>query len=82
MTATASAGGPRTVTGRSTDPITRIAGFQELKAWEKWNNADGVRHAQNTPVRWKVTDNGPPTTPRPVLPAPGATAGRPSWSTT
>ncbi|MBZ3901386.1 MULTISPECIES: hypothetical protein [Streptomyces] len=88
MTATASAGGPRTVTGKPTDPITRIADFygayidaqsgegggklaeelrkyyltpalqKELKAWEKKNNADGVLRAQNTPVQWKVTDNG------------------------
>ncbi|MDX3644247.1 hypothetical protein [Streptomyces sp. MB09-02B] len=31
---------------------------KELKAWEKKNNADGVLRAQNTPVQWKVTDNG------------------------
>ncbi|WP_316731231.1 D-lyxose/D-mannose family sugar isomerase [Streptomyces sp. 11x1] len=94
MTATASAGGPRTATGtgtgtgKPTGPITRIADFYgayidarntegggqlaeelrkfylppavrwELKVWEKKNNADGVLRAQNTPARWKVTDNG------------------------
>ncbi|MFF3373671.1 hypothetical protein ACFYXF_12080 [Streptomyces sp. NPDC002680] len=32
---------------------------KRLAAWEKKNGADGVLRAQNVPVRWKVTDNGP-----------------------
>ncbi|MEW1824680.1 hypothetical protein [Streptomyces sp. NPDC088196] len=32
--------------------------LKELKAWEAKNHADGVLQAQNTPMRWKVTDNG------------------------
>ncbi|WP_328677146.1 hypothetical protein OG226_11890 [Streptomyces sp. NBC_01261] len=32
--------------------------LKELKAWEAKNHADGVLQAQNTPMSWKVTDNG------------------------
>lgn len=32
--------------------------LKQLTAWENKNHADGVLQAQNTPLRWKVTDNG------------------------
>ncbi|MBK6014798.1 hypothetical protein [Streptomyces sp. MBT53] len=32
--------------------------LKQLKAWEDRNHADGVLQAQNTPLSWKVTDNG------------------------
>lgn len=32
--------------------------LKKLVAWEDKNHADGVLRAQNTPLSWKVTDNG------------------------
>ncbi|MER7921799.1 hypothetical protein ABTY96_01475 [Streptomyces sp. NPDC096057] len=32
--------------------------LKKLTAWEAKNHADGVLQAQNTPMSWKVTDNG------------------------
>ncbi|MFF7467567.1 hypothetical protein [Streptomyces sp. NPDC008092] len=32
--------------------------LKKLKAWENREHADGVLRAQNTPLKWKVTDNG------------------------
>ena len=89
VTAQASAGAPRTVSGNPADNITRIADFygayidaetdpdgsgdlptalrayyidptylKKLAAWENREHADGVLRAQNTPLKWKVTDNG------------------------
>ncbi|MEV0480990.1 hypothetical protein AB0I69_10335 [Streptomyces sp. NPDC050508] len=89
VSAQASAGGPRTVSGKPSDNITRIADFygayidaesdadhsgrltdelrkyyiradylKKLEAWEAREHADGVLEAQDTPVGWKVTDNG------------------------
>lgn len=89
LSAQASAGAPRSVTGKPSDSVTRVADFygayidaksdpdnggrlatelrkyyvnaaylKELTAWEAKNGVDGVLHAQNVPVQWKVTDNG------------------------
>ncbi|MGW7422102.1 hypothetical protein ACWGJB_18905 [Streptomyces sp. NPDC054813] len=32
--------------------------LKALAAWEDREHADGVLRAQNTPLKWKVTDNG------------------------
>ncbi|MGW2963164.1 hypothetical protein ACWDGI_32545 [Streptomyces sp. NPDC001220] len=32
--------------------------LKKVKAWENREHADGVLQAQNTPLKWKVTDNG------------------------
>ncbi|MGW1619437.1 hypothetical protein [Streptomyces sp. NPDC002172] len=32
--------------------------LKKLKAWENREHADGVLRAQNTPLKWKVTDHG------------------------
>ncbi|MEU9451253.1 hypothetical protein [Streptomyces sp. NPDC048277] len=32
--------------------------LKKLAAWENREHADGVLRAQNTPFKWKVTDNG------------------------
>ncbi|RPE39433.1 hypothetical protein EDD90_2436 [Streptomyces sp. Ag109_O5-1] len=32
--------------------------LKKLTAWENREHADGVLRAQNTPLKWKVTDNG------------------------
>ncbi|MER7839034.1 hypothetical protein ABTY98_24935 [Streptomyces sp. NPDC096040] len=89
VTAQASAGAPRSVSGDPSDNLTRIADFygayidaesdldgsgglptalrsyyidptylKKVEAWEDREHADGVLQAQNTPLKWKVTDNG------------------------
>ncbi|MEU8978190.1 hypothetical protein [Streptomyces sp. NPDC048309] len=32
--------------------------LKKVEAWEAKNHADGILHAQNVPLKWKVTDNG------------------------